>query len=874
MIKVKKFIKLKGDKKKYAIIFEKNGKEYTRKFGAAGMSDFTIHKDIKRRERYISRHQKDLRTGDPMKPGYLSMYILWNKPSIKDSLTDYKRRLSVYNKTGKFPTAISGSKKLSFGTTNIPFEETSLKILPPDIQSYIRDVTGARIIQDRAKKYNPTQSLIDALKIRGYKRYQDAAKRTSKPSENLKFINELWTNLDPVNDFTSKWLTRAAKVLTKKDFDFKTRNFWWRVIQNQIAVMSEIEEAGDPSEELKPHEYIHYDKSQEAIMLILNKVGYRITEEDIDEGWADDALMWWKSKKSNTFGKKNTLFGMKKTDEIKDILADKVRWDPAQLILEHASAPQLQKLARGYLTRKFVKSKKYLKMILLAINIDHFKRKKVSNPDQKALQQMEPDSGTPWEALDPKRYETAFFLNKCLTVLKPSDKDDMLWYNCIYYILLKIEELDPEFNRYPGDQMDNIRSCEDSIIQLLPMFTDPPVYPDLDKSRWYSRAIIQIEENEENEGNAFGKKTSKLPNNVINKKLYSSIKEKIKKSIKGRRWGAYDSGRLVREYKAAGGKYTGSKTKNDLTRWYKEKWVDACAWPKRKPCGRKTKSSIAYCRPSIKIDSKTPKLVQNLTKAQIKSRCARKKRNPMKRIMKFGKATPDINIGNGWVIHCNVIPGIGPHATIRRKDISGPTPQTDHAFRYGIKNPGGSPVFWASGELARSGTGLPNPEYQKLLMDHFYNYCGGYNPRILPPKSPAHYSRFGSVKKIRQDMYNEIFTGEPFDTTMRRVLYTRCANALSPKLSDDICAKRMSELLISIYYTLIEDKKLNKIQLEIKKEIDKYKNIYKTFPTKIKLNRKASLTEFLVALQGGYFLNYKDGRLASLIWEHLHRKSA
>ena len=100
------------------------------------MSDFTIHKDLERRERYISRHKKDLRTGDPMKPGYLSMYILWNKPSVKASLKDYKRRLSVYNRTGKFPTAIKGSKKLSFGSI-IPFEETSMDVLPGDIQDLI-----------------------------------------------------------------------------------------------------------------------------------------------------------------------------------------------------------------------------------------------------------------------------------------------------------------------------------------------------------------------------------------------------------------------------------------------------------------------------------------------------------------------------------------------------------------------------------------------------------------------------------------------------------------------------------------------------------------------------------------------------------------
>jgi hypothetical protein len=55
-----------------------------------------------------------------------------------------------------------------------------------------------------------------------------------------------------------------------------------------------------------------------------------------------------------------------------------------------------------------------------------------------------------------------------------------------------------------------------------------------------------------------------VPKNVVNKKLYLSIKNKINKSIKGRRWGAYDSGRLVKMYKNAGGKYTGKKGKTNL----------------------------------------------------------------------------------------------------------------------------------------------------------------------------------------------------------------------------------------------------------------------------------------------------------------------
>ena len=132
------------------------------------------------------------------------------------------------------------------------------------------------------------------------------------------------------------------------------------------------------------------------------------------------------------------------------------------------------------------------------------------------------------------------------------------------------------------------------------------------------------------------KKYSKdnIPDNVINKKLYLKIKNKIKKQVKNknRRWGAYDSGRLVKEYKQSGGKYSTKKKKeSDLGRWYKEKWIDACSWPKKKSCGReKTKEKIRYCRPSVKVNSRTPKLIQDLSKKQIETLCKKKKRNPMK----------------------------------------------------------------------------------------------------------------------------------------------------------------------------------------------------------------------------------------------------
>lgn len=586
MLKVKSFKKLKSGKKKYEITFEKNGKTYVRKFGAAGMSDFTIHKDRERRERYISRHKKDLKTGDPMKPGYLSMYILWNKPSIKASLADYKRRLNVYNRTGKFPKSITGSKKLSFGTI-IPFRETTLDILPTDVQEKIQKNVSAQGIQKNVKKFlQGRDKIIRILKNLGDKNYRQTG--------NKNFLDNLLLNYDIT---TSKGveITKIANKLLTKD-DFKDKSFWWSLINTGLTSMNDIYREMDT---FSPDELANFEQCEILLIDLVNRAGISWDFTELENPNAmNDLLLDWENLDNNSFGKKNKTSG------------------------------------------------------------------------------------------------------------------------------------------------------------------------------------------------------SKIPGNVINKTLYSRIKSKIKKSIKGRRWGAYDSGRLVREYKAAGGAYTGRKGKTDLSRWYKEKWIDACAWPKRKPCGRRTKSTIAYCRPSVKVDSKTPKLVQQLTKAQIKSRCAKKKKSPMKRVTKFGKTTPDVEIGNGWVIHCNFIPGIGPHATLRRKDIAGPTRDTDHAFRYGIKYPDRAPEFWSSGPLAK---GLPSVEFQNLLMDYYYNNCGGWHLAKLPPPSPIHYSRFGNSRSLH--FYKELMKipADPVYATevLKQQLKLRCGSSGNQK-----CDDYLIELYLNIFHTV------------------------------------------------------------------------
>lgn len=126
--------------------------------------------------------------------------------------------------------------------------------------------------------------------------------------------------------------------------------------------------------------------------------------------------------------------------------------------------------------------------------------------------------------------------------------------------------------------------------------------------------------------------------------------KKAVRSVRARvsRWpSAYASGMVVSEYKRAmtakGEKaYTTSipKSKTDLSRWFKEKWVDIRTG---KPCGRTDggfstthSHSTAYptCRPSRIISSSTPRTVGSLTASQ-KRRMVNIKQHARKRTASY-----------------------------------------------------------------------------------------------------------------------------------------------------------------------------------------------------------------------------------------------
>jgi len=86
----------KSDKKYMATFENENGRTKTTHFGASGMDDFLHTKDKAQRDRYRTRHAKDLQTADPTRAGHLSYYLLWgDSTSLQTNIAAYKKRFNL-----------------------------------------------------------------------------------------------------------------------------------------------------------------------------------------------------------------------------------------------------------------------------------------------------------------------------------------------------------------------------------------------------------------------------------------------------------------------------------------------------------------------------------------------------------------------------------------------------------------------------------------------------------------------------------------------------------------------------------------------------------------------------------------------------------
>jgi hypothetical protein len=86
----------KSDKKWQVTFLSSAGREKTIHFGAQGYEDYTMHKTLARKEKYIQRHSgMGEHWRDPTTAGFWSRWLLWNKPTLKGSAKDIEQRFGI-----------------------------------------------------------------------------------------------------------------------------------------------------------------------------------------------------------------------------------------------------------------------------------------------------------------------------------------------------------------------------------------------------------------------------------------------------------------------------------------------------------------------------------------------------------------------------------------------------------------------------------------------------------------------------------------------------------------------------------------------------------------------------------------------------------
>jgi hypothetical protein len=63
-------------------------------FGASGYSDYTTNHNDEKKRLYLLRHHANENWNNPTSAGALSRWILWNKPTLRESVEDFKRKFN------------------------------------------------------------------------------------------------------------------------------------------------------------------------------------------------------------------------------------------------------------------------------------------------------------------------------------------------------------------------------------------------------------------------------------------------------------------------------------------------------------------------------------------------------------------------------------------------------------------------------------------------------------------------------------------------------------------------------------------------------------------------------------------------------------
>lgn len=135
----------------------------------------------------------------------------------------------------------------------------------------------------------------------------------------------------------------------------------------------------------------------------------------------------------------------------------------------------------------------------------------------------------------------------------------------------------------------------------------------------------------------------KVPDKIINKDLYIYVRNKIKQLYP--KHSAYRSALIIKTYKEMGGKIK-KDYKSDLSRWFKEEWINMDVYLSGDivKCGDKLYIKKSACRPRYRISKETPITADEVIKLHGKNKVRKaidiKNKDPQNLIIKW----KDLNV--------------------------------------------------------------------------------------------------------------------------------------------------------------------------------------------------------------------------------------
>ena len=125
------------------------------------------------------------------------------------------------------------------------------------------------------------------------------------------------------------------------------------------------------------------------------------------------------------------------------------------------------------------------------------------------------------------------------------------------------------------------------------------------------------------------------------------------------------------------------------------------------------------------------------------------------------------------------------------------------------------------------------------------------------------------IDKMRQQMFNQIMAAVDVVDGIKTTIEKRCKRGFQ----DSFCQSIFTDLLLSIYFTIINKSDITNKRKQNIIEMDKWipKN-FKPTKLKIKINQHEKVNNLVYYLQDHTFGTFKNARIASLIYEYIHLK--